>query len=92
MREAAREGFYYRGQTIYNSSFGGQEVVVIMERDLNAQEMSFDYTLLATKRTSTMEKELGDAGANGFSIVGMTVAETMFGGEELVAIMERQRH
>jgi hypothetical protein len=88
IREAAAAGFEYRGQTIFESLLGGQEVVVILERDKEETARS-DYKLVATTRTSTLEKELGNAGGAGYSVVGMTVSKTALGGKELVAIVRR---
>lgn len=88
LREAAAAGFEYRAQTIFNSVFGGEEVVAILERDKEATGRS-DYRLLATTRTSTLEKELLQAGQTGYAIVGMTIGKTALGGKELVAIMKR---
>jgi hypothetical protein len=45
--------------------------------------------VLATKKTSTMQKELLEAGAAGYGLAGLTVAETAFGGTELVVILRR---
>jgi len=91
MQAAGDQGFEYRGQTVFKTTFGGKEVVVILERDLNAASRKrYEYRLLATKRTSTLEKELGDAGKQGFEFVGLTVAETAVGGTEVVAILRRQ--
>ena len=36
-----------------------------------------------------MEKELREAGAAGYQVMGMTVAKTAFGGKELLTIMRR---
>jgi hypothetical protein len=88
IREAADAGFEYRGQTVFESLFGGQEVVVILERDREERARN-DYKLVATSRTSTLEKELLEAGAAGYAVVGMTVAKTAMGGKELVAILKR---
>ena len=89
MREAGAEGYDYRGQTVFETFFGGQEVVVIMERDDDTPEARYDYRLLATTQTSTMQDELNDMGGAGFAIVGVTLGETAFGGEEVVAIVRR---
>ena len=89
MREAGADGYDYRGQTVFETLFGGDEVVVVMERDNQAPGARYDYRLLATNRTSTMESELNDAGRDGFAIVGVTVGETAFGGGEVVAICRR---
>lgn len=88
LREAAAAGFEYRAQTIFDSLLGGQEVVVILERDKDSTERS-DYKLLATSRTSTLEKELLEAGTAGYAVIGLTVAKTAIGGKELVAIVKR---
>ncbi len=86
LQEAADQGFHYRGQTVFSTRFGGKEVVAILERDKDAEPQSFEYKLLATTKTSTLEKELQAAGGAGYELVGMTVGETAFGGKELVAI------
>jgi hypothetical protein len=75
---------------VFDSLFGGQEVVVILERDKDAIERN-DYKLIATSKTSTLEKELLGAGTAGYSVVGMTVSKTALGGKELVAITKRSR-
>lgn len=91
LQEASDAGFQYKGQTVFLSAFGGREVVVILERDKDDQANRFEYRLLATSKTSTLEKELRDAGERGFEVVGMTVSETALGGKELVAIARRAR-
>jgi len=89
LRAAAEAGFEYRGQTVFKSAFGGQEVVCILERDASAARLGSAYRLLATSKTSTLQKELQTAGAAGYALVGMTVGKTAMGGTELVAIMRR---
>lgn len=92
LQAAGEEGYEYRGQTVFETRFGGgPEVVVILERDPDAPVAPWEYRLLATQRTSTMEAELRQAGAEGFELVGLTVAETMLGGKEIVAITRRAR-
>lgn len=90
LQEAGNAGFDYRGQTVFKSTFGGKEVVAILERAPEAKIVKYEYRLLATKKTSTMQKELSDAGELGFEFVGMTVAQTLVGGDEVVAILRRK--
>lgn len=91
MQEAGDAGFEYRGQTVFKSTFGGKEVVAVLERIPDAKVTSrYEYRLLASKKTSTMQKELEEAGAEGFGFVGMTVAKTLVGGDEVVAILRRK--
>jgi hypothetical protein len=91
LQEAGAAGFEYRGQSVFSSMFGGKEVVVILERDREATSKDrWEYRLLATSKTSTMQRELSDTGAQGFEFVGMTVASTAMGGSELVTITRRK--
>jgi hypothetical protein len=91
MQEAGDAGFEYKGQSVFKSAFGGKEVVVILERDKEVKAVgAFEYRLLATKKTSTLQKELGEAGESGYQFVGMTVAQTLVGGSESVAILRRK--
>ena len=92
MQVAGDAGYVYKGQTVFESVFGGSEAVVILERNRDAPNPNlFEYRLLATKKTSTMQEELRDAGASGFVFVGVTVNETRFGGDEIVTILKRAR-
>jgi hypothetical protein len=91
MQEAGDAGFEYKGQSVFKSTFGGKEVVVILERDKDAKVVGgFEYRLMATKKTSTLQKELLEAGEGAYEFVGMTVADTVVGGNELVAILRRK--
>ncbi len=91
MQEAGNAGYEYKGQSVFKSAFGGKEVVVILERDKDAKaDGSFEYRLMATKKTGTLQKELEEAGETGYQFVGMTVAETLMGGSEVVAILRRK--
>ena len=90
MQEAGDAGFEYRGQTVFGTTFGGDEPVVILERNRDSANGDlFEYRLLATKQTSTMQDELREAGLAGFNFVGVTIASTRFGGDEIVTILKR---
>jgi hypothetical protein len=90
MQEAGDAGFAYVGQTVFESLLGGKEVASIFERDANAsQSEKYEYRLLATNRTSTLQKELQEAGQAGFQMIGMTVGKTLVGGNEVVSILRR---
>jgi hypothetical protein len=91
LQEASDASFEYRGQTVFGSAFGGDEVMVILERDKDDLTSRFEYKLIATSKTSTLEKELREAGEGGFDVVGLTVSKTALGGKELVAITRRAR-
>ena len=91
LQEASDAGYEYRGQTVFKSTFGGDEVVCILEKDKAAPARKYDYKLVATSKTSTLEKELREAGAAGYEVLGMTVSKTAIGGKELVAITRKAK-
>jgi len=94
MQQAAEAGFRFGDVMGGDTAFGGSEVVVIMHRGAAADR--FDYRLLATNKTSTMQKEMQEGGDAGFEyrgqtvFNGMTVAKTLVGGDEVVAILRRK--
>jgi hypothetical protein len=90
IQQSADEGYAYMDQTVFESAFGGKEVVVIMEQDPSRKDLRSSYRLLATTKTSTMEKELQQAGAQGYMLLGFTVGKTELGGDEVVLILGRQ--
>jgi hypothetical protein len=89
LQQAGDDGFVYKGQTVFKSAFGGKEVVCILERDKDIPIQRYEYKLLATSKTSTMEKELKEAASAGFEFVAMSVGDTSFGGKEIVTILRR---
>jgi hypothetical protein len=90
IQQAGDAGFEYKGQTVFGTTFGGKEVVIILERDPRTSTARYEYKLLATSKTGTMQKELNEAGSAGFEFVGVTVSETAFGGKEVVSILRKQ--
>jgi hypothetical protein len=90
LQDAGDDGYEYKGQTVFETAFGGREVVVILELDREQRERPrFEYKLLATNKTSTMQKELQQSAKAGFEFVGLTVGETAAGGHEVVTILRR---
>ena len=90
LQEAGDNGYEYRGQVVFETFIGGDEVVTILEKDPSKTEIiKYEYKLFATKKTSTMDKELNEAGDNGYSFVGVTVGKTLIGGSEVVVITRR---
>lgn len=92
MGEAGGAGFKFAGVMGGETSFGGSEVVVVMQRIPTIEEArQYQYKLLATSKTSTMQKELQQASDEGFEYCGQTVFKTSFSGSEVVVILERDR-
>jgi hypothetical protein len=91
LQQAGDEGFVYCGLTVFESAFGGHEVSVILERDPANPATRMEYKLLATSRTGTMQKELEQAGDEGFVFLGVAVGKTKMGGAEVVTVLDRPR-
>ena len=82
--EAASQGFRLMPSTMIskNRAFGGPEIVVLLEK-VPGSSQKYDYLLLATTRTSTLQKEMSQAIDEGYEVVGMVSR-----GEHMV-ILER---
>jgi acetolactate synthase regulatory subunit len=85
LNETAERGFRLLPQTMIAKAqlLGAVEIVVVMERAPKTRKR-YEYKLLATSRTSTLQKEVSDAETAGFKLVGLVSR-----GEHLV-IMERE--
>lgn len=91
MQEAGDSGFGVVGQTVFESMFGGKETAAIVERASGDTRIRYEYRLVATARTSTLERELQEAAADGFIAVDLTVGKTALGGSEVVVITRRAK-
>ncbi len=91
LNEAADAGFRFADVMGGETSFGGNAVVVVMERLDGGEPLRYQYKLLATPKTSTMQKELQEAGDAGFAGVGQTIFSSTFGGQEVMLILEHDR-
>jgi hypothetical protein len=87
MQAAGDAGFRFAGVMGGNTSFGGKEVVVVMQKT-TASTSKFEYRLLATSKTSTMQKEMQETADAGFIYVGQTVFDSLLGGKEVASIFE----
>jgi len=86
--EAASAGFRLREAT-FGETAGGQEAIVVLERPAGQSAPRYSYQLLATKKTSTMGKEIERLAAEGFRVADMTNGNTTFGGREVIVFMEQ---
>ena len=86
MNEAADAGYRLIPSTMIAKKqlLGGIEIVMIMERPPKAR-MEYEYKLLATSRTSTLQKEVTEAKDAGYIVVGMVTRD------ENMVVMERER-
>jgi hypothetical protein len=72
LREAAAQGFRLLPSTLIQKKqmFGRVEIVMILERAPGGKTR-YQYLLLATTRTSTLQKEMREATEQGYEVVGM---------------------
>lgn len=61
---------------------------VVMVSSVSAQD---EVRVLATNRTSTMEKEINQAADAGFRFAEVMGGETSFGGSEVTVVMVRSK-
>ncbi|MEC8952292.1 MAG: hypothetical protein VYB87_04000 [Acidobacteriota bacterium] len=82
--EAASEGFRLLPATMVSKTgfWGDQEILMIMEKSPNSSRM-YQYMLLATVFTSTLQAEMSEAVAYGYEVVGMVSRD------EHIVILER---
>ena len=81
INQAAAAGY----RVLVGGRTGGGELSVLLGKVAQLPEV-YEYVLLATQLTSTMQKELEDAAARGFRLL----PRTMMGGEtEIVVVLEK---
>ncbi|HEY0101592.1 MAG TPA: hypothetical protein VGB76_21880 [Pyrinomonadaceae bacterium] len=84
--EASAQGFRIISAA---SSCGQSEMVLFLERVTQPPD-TYKYRLLATTRTSTMEKELNQAAQEGFRLLPRTItAKEGFLSNEIVSVLEQ---
>ena len=84
LNQAAQEGFRLLPRTITaKQGFLSNEIVSVLEQAPKSNKR-YEYRLLATNRTSTLQKEVAQTEADGFTLVGLV------GRGENMVIMERE--
>jgi len=89
LNASADAGFRFEDVMGGGTAFGGNEVVAVMSRVGGGEPGRYEYKLLATSRTGTMQNEAQEAADAGYRHVGQTVFSSRFGGREVVLIVER---
>ena len=90
LQDAGEAGYHAVGQTVFESMFGGRETVAIVQKSSDqALAVQYEYKLVATSKTSTLEKELREVVEAGFQAIDLTVGKTAMGGAEIVVITRR---
>ncbi len=83
--ETSAQGF----RIVVGAPTSGSEMAVFLSKDGTVSE-PYKYKLLATTRTGTMQKELNELAETGYRLIPSTMVakKSLFGGEEIVVIME----
>ena len=86
LSEAAALGF----RIVVGSPTSADEMVILLERVATPPDV-YSYQLLATTNTNTMQEELDEAASRGFRLLPSTMISksSMWGGDELVMVLER---
>ena len=86
LAQAAAAGY----RVLAGTRTSGQEAALILEKSAVPPNV-YQYFLLATERTSTLEKELNEQAAQGFRLLPSTLTDKdrPFGGTEILAVMEK---
>lgn len=84
--ETAEQGY----RIVVGSPTSGSEMALFLSRDGTVKD-PYQYKLLATTRTGTMQKEMNEASDAGFRLIPSTMIakKQMLGGVEIIMIMER---
>lgn len=84
LNQAAQEGFRLLPRTITaKEGLLSKEIVSVLEQAPKSNKR-YEYRLLATSRTSTLQKEVSEAESDGFELVGLV------GRGENMVIMEKE--
>lgn len=86
LNETAARGY----RIVVGSPTSGSEMAIFLSRDA-APENPYQYKLLATTRTGTMQKELNALAADGYRLLPRTMIakKQLIGPVEIVAILEK---
>lgn len=85
--QVAAQGF----RVVVGSPTSGTEMAIFLER-VTEPPNTYQYKLLATTRTGTMQRELNEAAAAGFRLLPRTMiakTEGFGGGVEIVVLLEK---
>jgi hypothetical protein len=90
LNQAAASGYRFLKVSNSPNVFGGKELVVITVRDLGAAAPTArQYKVLSARGISSLEKKLKAAARDGYEYRNQTTMPNVFGGEDVIVILER---
>jgi hypothetical protein len=91
LNQAAASGYRFVKVTNTPNIFGGKELVVVTVKDLdNAASDTRHYKVLSAGRSSSLQKKVQAAANEGYEYLEQTTMPNIFGGTELVVILEKK--
>src|SRR5215510_13550606 len=87
LSELADQGF--RLERLLESFTVLYQAAILSRQQTEGGAPKYEYKLLAARRVSTLEKELGDAASEGYEVRGVMSAGKPYIGSEIVLILER---
>ena len=91
LNHAASSGYRFLKVTHSPNIFGGQELTVVTVKDPgNAVSETRHYRVLSARGTSGLQKKLQAAAKEGYEYLGQTTMPNVFGGKDVVVILERK--
>jgi hypothetical protein len=91
LNQVAASGYRFVKVTNTPNIFGGKELVVVTVRDLdNAALDTRHYKVLSAGRSSSLQKKVQAAAREGYEYLEQTTMPNIFGGTDLVVILEKK--
>lgn len=91
LNQKGAAGYRFLKVTNGPNIFGGKELIVVTVRDLNSTDaQTRKYRVLSAARNSTLQKKMQDAAKDGYEYLDQTTLPNIFGGTDVVVILERK--
>ena len=92
LNQAAASGYRFLRVTNSPNIVGGKELVVVTVRESgNGPQENREYRVLSVRGTSNLQKRLQEAANEGYEYREQTTMPNIFGGKDVVVILERSR-
>lgn len=93
LNAAAADGYRFLKVSNSPNVVGGKELVVVtVKNDDEAAAEVRTYKVLSARGTSALQKKLQAAGKEGYEYLDQTTLPNIFGGTDVIVILERKGH
>jgi hypothetical protein len=91
LNQAAQSGYRFLKVTNQPNVLGGKDLVVVTVKEIAGVEAGVrTYRVLSESRTSTLQKKLQAAAAEGYEYLDQTTLPNIVGGKNIVVFLERK--